>query len=226
MTQTDQTQVPTAPETTISPEELAAFRAYQARIQRDQRDKELRDTYAQLVDDEIDAATDMLTQLSTDMATIKETVMSNFRSVIDMKTETLGLSKPQGQYTHTFTNSDSTRRITIGNYTIDSYRDTVEDGIQLVTSYIQSLARDQDSQALVKAVMQLLSRNSKGQIKASRVLQLRKIAEEVGDPQFLRGVQIIQDSYQPEISRSFVRLEVKDPSTQTWTIVPLNISNL
>ncbi|WP_297173129.1 DUF3164 family protein [uncultured Porphyromonas sp.] len=226
MTQTDQTQVPTAPETTISPEELAAFRAYQARIQRDQRDKELRDTYAQLVDDEIDAATDMLTQLSTDMATIKETVMSNFRSVIDMKTETLGLSKPQGQYTHTFTNSDSTRRITIGNYTIDSYRDTVEDGIQLVTSYIQSLARDQDSQALVKAVMQLLSRNSKGQIKASRVLQLRKIAEEVGDPQFIRGVQIIQDSYQPEISRSFVRLEVKDPSTQTWTIVPLNISNL
>lgn len=226
MTQTDQTQVPTAPETTISPEELAAFRAYQARIQRDQRDKELRDTYAQLVDDEIDAATDMLTQLSTDMATIKETVMSNFRSVIDMKTETLGLSKPQGQYTHTFTNSDSTRRITIGNYTIDSYRDTVEDGIQLVTTYIQSLARDQDSQALVKAVMQLLSRNSKGQIKASRVLQLRKIAEEVGDQQFLRGVQIIQDSYQPEISRSFVRLEVKDPSTQTWTIVPLNISNL
>ena len=226
MTQTDQTQVPTAPETTISPEELAAFRAYQARIQRDQRDKELRDTYAQLVDDEIDAATDMLTQLSTDMATIKETVMSNFRSVIDMKTETLGLSKPQGQYTHTFTNSDSTRRITIGNYTIDSYRDTVEDGIQLVTTYIQSLARDQDSQALVKAVMQLLSRNSKGQIKASRVLQLRKIAEEVGDPQFIRGVQIIQDSYQPEISRSFVRLEVKDPSTQTWSIVPLNISNL
>ena len=226
MTQTDQTQVPTAPETTISPEELAAFRAYQARIQRDQRDKELRDTYAQLVDDEIDAATDMLTQLSTDMATIKETVMSNFRSVIDMKTETLGLSKPQGQYTHTFTNSDSTRRITIGNYTIDSYRDTVEDGIQLVTTYIQSLARDQDSQALVKAVMQLLSRNSKGQIKASRVLQLRKIAEEVGDPQFIRGVQIIQDSYQPEISRSFVRLEVKDPSTQSWTIVPLNISNL
>ena len=226
MTQTDQTQVPTAPETTISPEELAAFRAYQARIQRDQRDRELRDTYAQLVDDEIDAATDMLTQLTTDMATIKETVMSNFRSVIDMKTETLGLSKPQGQYTHTFTNSDSTRRITIGNYTIDSYRDTVEDGIQLVTSYIQSLARDQDSQALVKAVMQLLSRNSKGQIKASRVLQLRKIAEEVGDPQFIRGVQIIQDSYQPEISRSFVRLEVKDPNTQTWTIVPLNISNL
>lgn len=226
MTQTDQTQVPTAPETTISPEELAAFRAYQARIQRDQRDKELRDTYAQLVDDEIDAATDMLTQLSTDMATIKETVMSNFRSVIDMKTETLGLSKPQGQYTHTFTNSDSTRRITIGNYTIDSYRDTVEDGIKLVTTYIQSLARDQDSQALVKAVMQLLSRNSKGQIKASRVLQLRKIAEEVGDPQFIRGVQIIQDSYQPEISRSFVRLEVKDPSTQSWTIVPLNISNL
>ena len=226
MTQTDQTQVPTAPETTISPEELAAFRAYQARIQRDQRDKELRDTYAQLVDDEIDAATDMLTQLSTDMATIKETVMSNFRSVIDMETETLGLSKPQGQYTHTFTNSDSTRRITIGNYTIDSYRDTVEDGIQLVTTYIQSLARDQDSQALVKAVMQLLSRNSKGQIKASRVLQLRKIAEEVGDPQFIRGVQIIQDSYQPEISRSFVRLEVKDPNTQTWTIVPLNISNL
>lgn len=74
--------------------------------------------------------------------------------------------------------------------------------------------------------MQLLSRNSKGQIKASRVLQLRKIAEEVGDPQFIRGVQIIQDSYQPEISRSFVRLEVKDPNTQTWTIVPLNISNL
>jgi len=81
MTQTDQTQVPTAPETTISPEELAAFRAYQARIQRDQRDRELRDTYAQLVDDEIDAATDMLTQLTTDMATIKELYQLSMQNI-------------------------------------------------------------------------------------------------------------------------------------------------
>ena len=33
------------------------------------------------------------------------------------------------QYSHTFTNSDSSLRLTLGVNTVDGYRDTVEDGI-------------------------------------------------------------------------------------------------
>ena len=46
------------------------------------------------------------------------------------------------QRSHTFTTSDGNMRLTIGQYTTDGYRDTVEDGIAIVKEYITSLAKD------------------------------------------------------------------------------------
>lgn len=213
-------------EQNISAQELEEFRRYKAQKAREEQRKALQSDYVDLVDNEIGAAYVQLSLLSTEMAQIKRAVFDNFRSVIEMKTEQLGLGKEEGQRTHTFTNSDSSIRLTLGNYTVDTYRDTVEDGIRMVTDYIESLAKDDASSALVSAVLRLLSRNKSGQIKASRVLQLRRLAEESGSEQFLEGVKLIEESYMPQVSKSFIRIESKDAETSEWKNIPLSLSGV
>lgn len=210
----------------ITNEELQEFRAYQAAKEAAARRQTLRKEYTELVDSEIEGAYQVLSLLSEEMAEAKKAVFDNFRAVIEMKTEQMGLAKEGGQYTHTFTNSASSLRITLGNYTIDTYRDTVEEGIRMVTDYIESLAKDETSSSLVSAVLRLLSRNKAGQIQAGRVLQLRKLAEESGDESFLEGVKLIEDSYNPQVSKSFVKIEQKNSETGEWISVPLSLSGV
>ena len=124
---------------------------------------------------------------------------------------------------HTFTNSAGDKKIIIGNYVTDGYRDTVEEGIAKVRGYIESLASDEKSKALVGMVMRLLSRDAKGTLKASRIVQLRKVADETGNPEFLEGVRIIEESYQPAVSKTFVRAEYKD-EVGIWRQVPLGMT--
>ena len=108
-------------------------------------------------------------------------------------------------------------------YVTDGYRDTVEDGIAIVKEYIASLANDEKTQALVNMVFRLLSRDAKGTLKASRIVQLRKVAEDTGDARFLEGVRIIEESYQPEVSKQFIRAEVKDKNGM-WKPIPLGMT--
>lgn len=213
-------------EQNISAQELEEFRRYKEQKAREEQRKALQSDYVDLVDNEIGAAYVQLSLLSTEMAQIKRAVFDNFRSVIEMKTEQLGLGKEEGQKTHTFTNSDSTLRLTLGNYTVDAYRDTVDEGIRMVTDYIESLAKDDATGALVSAVLRLLSRNKAGQIKASRVLQLRRLAEESGSEQFLDGVKLIEESYHPQVSKSFIRIEAKASDTGEWQNIPLSLSGV
>ena len=213
-------------EQNISAQELEEFRRYKEQKAREEQRKALQSDYVDLVDGEIGAAYVQLSLLSTEMAQIKRAVFDNFRSVIEMKTEQLGLGKEEGQRTHTFTNSDSSLRLTLGNYTVDAYRDTVDEGIRMVTDYIESLAKDDATGALVSAVLRLLSRNKAGQIKASRVLQLRRLAEESGSEQFLDGVKLIEESYMPQVSKSFIRIESKDAETGEWQNIPLSLSGV
>ena len=162
---------------TMTPEERAEyeeFRAQKAREREEAARKAQREEYARLVDDEVAAAVDQLKELSEQMTTIKKTIFDNFDTIIKMKREVMSLCKPDGQYTHTFTSSDSKCRITLGNRMVDDYRDTVEDGIAMVKDYITSLAKDEDSAQLVGLIMSLLERNKSGALQPSRVIRLRQ----------------------------------------------------
>ena len=176
-----------------------------------------------MVDEEIEAAMPELRSVSEDIKTIKGRVIENFRAVIGIKRELLEMKEQEMPRSHTFTNSAGDKKITLGNYVTDGYRDTVEEGIAKVREYIESLASDEKSKALVGMVMRLLSRDSKGTLKASRIVQLRKIADETGAPEFMEGVRIIEESYQPAVSKTFVRAEYKD-AAGIWRQVPLGMT--
>lgn len=203
-------------------QEYDAFKAAQAEKKAKEQAKRDREAYKELVDETIEEAIMRLQAVSHHIKTDKQNVLNDFRRVIDMKSEVLKLKK-DGQRSDTFTNSAGDKRITVGVYVTDGYRDTVEDGIAIVKEYIEGLASDAKTQSLVKMVFRLLARDAKGTLKASRVVQLRKIAEETGSDRFMEGVQIIEEAYQPAISKQFIRAEVKDENG-AWTNIPLGMT--
>lgn len=204
--------------------EFEAFKAEREKKRRIEERKQQRQQYAALVDDEIATAIPQLRELSEQLKIVKEIIFGNFETILRMKSEITGVAR-DGQYSHTFTNSDSTLRIILGVNCIDGYRDTVEDGVAMVKSYIESLAKDEATKSLVNAVLRLLSRDGQGNIKASRVLQLRKMAEDSKDERFLEGVRIIEESYQPTVSKKFIRAQYKDDKG-AWRYIPLGMTDV
>lgn len=202
--------------------QFEAFKAKQAEENAKVKAKQDRDAYRDLVDETIERTVPTLMCISQGIKETKQSVLDDFKNVIDMKADVLKLKK-DGQRSDTFTNSKGDKRITVGVYTTDGYRDTVEDGIAIVKEYIEGLASDEKTKSLVKMVLRLLARDAKGTLKASRVVQLRKIAEEAGNERFMEGVQIIEEAYQPAISKQFIRAEVKNENG-AWVCIPLGMT--
>ena len=204
-------------------QEYEAFKVMMARKAAEAKRKSDREAYTALVDETIAAVMPELTNISEAIAKKKTAAAEAFRGALEMKAELFGVK--DDQQSHTFTNSEGTMRITIGHYMLDNYRDTVNEGIAMVKTYIESQARDDASRALVKAILRLLSRDEAGNLKASRVLQLQKMAEETGDERFIEGVRIIQESYQPTPSKDYIRAAVRDESG-AWVAIPLSMTDV
>lgn len=71
--------------------------------------------------------------------------------------------------------------------------------------------------------LSLLAKDSKGTLKASKIMTLRKYAVESGDENFIRGVDVIMDAYRPERSKEFIRAEYKNEIGQ-WVNLPLGMT--
>ena len=214
---------------TISAEEFKQFQAYQAEKAKQEAAearKAQRATYQQMVDDELAAAVPELRALSEQIKTVKDATFGNFAAVLDIKAEVVGF-KEGGQFSHTFTNTDSTQRLTLGVNTVDGWTDMAETGIAMVRRYLESLATDDKTQSLVTAVLRLLSKDRQGNHNASKVLQLQKMAEDSKDEQFIEAVKIIRESYQPTATRRYIRAQYRDESTgNAWRNIPLSITDV
>lgn len=203
--------------------EYEEFRAMKAKKAAEEKNRQMREQYLSMVDEQIDTSIEELERLSGQISATKSRVMDNFKAVLELKREVIQTRDFDAQRSHTFTNSEGTKRITIGVYTLDGYADTAEDGIQKVKDYITSLARDENSQMLVSAVLKLLSKNQQGMLKASRVIQLRKMAEQSGSEEFMEGVRIIEESYRPVPSKSFIRADIKGDNGE-WKPISLGVT--
>ena len=203
--------------------EFEAFQAANAKKAAEEKARADREQYRQLVDDEIERSIPVLEEISGRIKESKQRVMDNFKTILEMKGDLFKTKLKEDQRSHTFTNSKGNKRITLGVYVTDGYRDTVEDGIAIVKEYIESLAKDDKTRSLVSMVLRLLARDAKGTLKASRIVQLRKVAMETGDDRFMEGVRIIEESYQPEASKQFIRAEIKNENGM-WKPIPLGMT--
>lgn len=209
--------------TELEAQEYAEFKAAKLAKEQAVRTAEQRALYKEMVDDEIAAVVPELHMLSEQIANTKRDVYDRFKTILELKSELFKVDSKQ--MTHTFTNTQGNMRLSLGYRTNDGYDDTVNEGIAIVYEYISSLASDSKSQMLVKTILKLLSRNEKGDLKASRVMQLRQMANESGDAKFLEGVQIIEDAYSPVATKQYISVAVRDPETGNWDTLPLSITD-
>lgn len=211
---------------TMTAAELKEFEAYKA-AKAAQQAKEVRkknlNTYNAMIDEQVNETIPELQSVSEQLSMVKKAVFDNFQSLLDMKKDVMKITK-DGQRSHTFTNSDGNFRIILGYHVLDNYKDTVQDGIDMVKEYITSLAESDETKSLVDMVLKLLSKDQKGNLKASRVLQLRQIAEKVNNEKFTEGVEIIMNSYAPTPSKKFIQAFAKNDKDE-WEVIPLSLTD-
>ena len=210
----------------MTAEEMAEYRAFQkakAKKEAEAKAKAEREEYKQLVDEEIEHSIPVLLSISEQIKDSKQKVMDNFKTILEMKSDLFKTKVKDDQRSHTFTNSEGNKRITLGVYVTDGYRDTVEDGIAIVKDAVMGLIKDDETKAMINQIMRLIARDQNGNLKASKVLQLRKVAQDTGDERFLEGVRIIEESYQPEVSKQFIRAEIKNENGM-WKPIPLGMT--
>lgn len=209
-------------------EQFQAFKQEQARRAAEQRVELLRKNYTEMAESFVNKTIKKLAPLSDSIRRKKAEVLEEAVSLQTLKAELLQIDGKSMPKSHQFSNAAGTKRVTIGVYETDAYDDTVEEGIAIVKEYIESLAADAKSAQLVKMVMSLLQRNASGALKASRVVRLRRLAEESGDERFLEGVRIIEAAYRPAISRTYIRCEVREISEDgvvgDWEALPLGMT--
>ena len=214
---------------TMTDAEMEEFKAFQQKKKAEEAKaaaKQMREDYREMVDDAIESMIPNLKVVSKDLENYKRTVFEEFSTILFLKAEMFKMEKGEDldNQSHTFTNSKGNMRIVLGHYVTDNYLDTVNEGIAKVQEYIKSLAADPKSQVLVNMVMKLLSKDAKGTLKASRIIQLRKMAEDSGAPEFIEGVKIIEEAYQPIKSRTFLKAYVKNEQTGAWDQIPLGMT--
>lgn len=210
----------------MTDEQLARFRAFEeaeAKKAADQKKKEDRMAYDELVDQAIEEAFPRLQNVSDSLRMTKKTVQGAFAAILEMKRDVLQLTKEK-QRSHTWTHSNGKLRITIGSHKCDGWKDTVTDGVQMVKDACMDLIKDDTTRALVNQIMALMSPDKEGNLKAAKALQLRKLADELHNDRISEGVQIIEEAYIPFLSKTYIYGEVKDEQTGAWKSIPLGMT--
>lgn len=180
-----------------------------------------REEYKRLVDASVRSAVGKLQKLSDEMMRVKREVFEEFDTLIRMKNELFRVKLDRK--TDTFTTGDGTMSLTLGSRTNEGWDDTVEAGIAKVKEYLGTLAKDDNSAALVETVMGLLAKDRKGALKANKVLELERLAVKSQDKEFLDGIGIIKAAYRPVPTCQFISVETKDEKGNA-TPLPLSLS--
>ena len=159
--------------------------------------------------------------LSEERRRLKEEVFGDAETLIALKDELFRTKSDR--HSNQFTTSDGKITGALGYRTNDGWDDTVNVGVDKVKTFIKSLAKDEDSAALTEMVMNLLAKDRKGNLKASRVLQLREIARKSGYPQLIEATDIIQNAYRPVDTCQFISVSYKDDKGVKQTL-PLSLA--
>lgn len=200
--------------------ELKAQLEAQDRADKQKREEDIK-AYKDLVSAFCRRTKDRLQALSEKMRRQKDEVFEDVSSIVDLKEALFDVKADR--HSNSFTSDGIT--VSLGRRTNDGWDDTVDAGISMVKQFLGNLAKDDRSSKLYQAVMQLLSKDRKGNLKASAMLQLEKYAAEWNDPLFSKGVAIIRDAYSPVETCDFISCSYKDEDGKVHSI-PLSLASM
>ena len=212
----------------MTPEEKKQFELFQkeqAKKAEQEAKREQRKQLQAMTDEVMADAVAELMNCNEQLKATKQKVKDTFSTLMQLRKEVNEETGKKEQDTFMFTNSAGTQRIRIGYNMNDNYLDQVEEGIAKVKAYLESLAKDDQSKELIALVLRLLARDQKGNLKASRVIQLGQLAEKSGNEDFQEGMRIIREAYRPTRSKLFIRCSIKEPEKE-WQDIGLGIGEV
>lgn len=178
--------------------------------------------YKDLVDDCVIKGIQKARYISEMIGTGKKEIQDMFKTLIELKAEMYGLR--DNQQSNTFTTSDGSYSITLGYRIVDSFDDTVHTGIAKAKNYINRILRDENKE-LQKVLDLLLKKDKNGNLKASRVIELERIALEIDDEELSEGVRIIKEAWKPQKTKTFIEASYKDANGNKINI-PLSMTTI
>lgn len=207
----------------LTKEEKAAIKAQLEAEERNERERiaRERESYKQLEDVTVREEVRELMKLSSLMMAAKDRVFKAIGAVTNMQEELYKVKV--NRKSRTYNTSDGSMSITLGVRTNDGWDDTAQVGVEKVMAYLRTMAKDENSADLVDTVMGLLSKDKKGNMKLSSILQLERKAEKSHDPGFIDGIRIIKDAYRPVDTCAFVEASMRDENGKEKGI-PLSMS--
>lgn len=188
-----------------------------------QKRQESIDAYKQMVDEFCVEVFGRMKKVSDQLRTEKERVFGDAELLIKQKEQLFKVK--QDRHSNQFTTSDGKYTVALGYRTNDGWDDTVNEGIAKVKEYLATLASTEEGARAVSIILKLLTKDKKGNLKASSMIQLEQEAAKNGDPLFIEGVQIIRDAYRPVGSCQFISVSYKDDNGVKHTL-PLSLSSV
>ena len=188
-----------------------------------QKRQESIDAYKKMVDEFCQDVFGRMKKVSDLMRAEKERVFAGADLLIEQK-EALFKVK-QDRHSNQFTTSDGKYTVALGYRTNDGWDDTVNEGIAKVKEYLATLAATEEGAQAVSIILKLLTKDKKGNLKASSMIQLEQEAAKNGNPLFIEGVQIIRDAYRPVDSCQFISVSYKDDKGVKHTL-PLSLASM
>lgn len=180
----------------------AEEKAERARVQQE------RENYKSIVDEWVEETVKKLQNVSSVMMDAKADIFGSSETIIKMKNELFNVKLDRKS--DTLTTQDGSKTIRIGNRINEGWDDTVGVGVEKVKTFLRTLAKDENSASLVDTVMNLLSKDRKGNLKAQKVLELERLAVKSGNEDFLDGIRIIKDAYRPVATCQFIEVVIRD----------------
>lgn len=190
----------------------------------ERRKKEGRKNYKDMASKSVTELFAHLVGVSQGLNRVKQRVYDELETLVKMKAELY--DQEQDQFSHTFSNDDASISITIGHRIVDGWDDTVNTGIAKVNAFLDEIGKgkDKDTKRLISTIHRLLSKDAQGNLKASRVLELKKIADDFNNPALTDAIQIISDAYKPKRTKRFVSCRYRNGRGEE-VLLPLNITD-
>lgn len=188
----------------LSPEKKRELIAQAEELKRQEKAKRTADLKAleDLAAESVPTSFNQLKEASETLMNAKHQIFRNFENYLKLKIEAMGI-KARNQQSHTITHEKQS--IKLGYRITDGYTDEAGYGLEMVHRFLGTLAKDEASKKLVNSILRLLQRNSKGDLDSKKVLELKQIADkDFPETDLQKGVEIIQNSYKPKLSKWFI----------------------
>lgn len=188
----------------------AELRAAEIKKQEDKK------SYEQLKDELVRDTFDRLSGVASGLSSVKCQTFDNFQILMDMKQALYEISDEQmeRQGSHSFTSTDGSNTIMLGQNVVDGWdEDLAGAGVARVNDWLTSKLTN-DNRVLVDMVRDLLRPSKEGTLKASRVLELSKRAQEMGDAQLTEAVAMLQEAYRPQKTSTYIKAKFRNNNGQ------------